>query len=106
MPGRIRQPHLDVDAPQRRDAHRRERRAPRPGGEHDGSRGHPVILRAALLPSLVAAYPDANLRDVLRASGTRRHAVAVDDPGILFDLDTVGEYERALAWWREGKASS
>jgi molybdenum cofactor cytidylyltransferase len=85
----------------------RERAAPDEGvivPEHDGARGHPVILRAALLPSLVAASPDANLREVLRASGTRRRGVAVDDPGILFDLDTVGAYEKALAWWREASA--
>ena len=72
--------------------------------EHAGSRGHPVILRAALLPSLVTAYPDANLREVIRASGTRRRGVAIDDPWILFDLDTVGDYEKALAWWREASA--
>jgi molybdenum cofactor cytidylyltransferase len=86
----------------------RERAAPDEGvmvPEHDGARGHPVILRAALLPSLAAASPGANLREVIRASGTRRRAVAVDDPGILFDLDTVRDYERALAWWREGTAS-
>ena len=69
--------------------------------EHRGGRGHPVVLRAALLPSLVSAYPDANLREVIQRSGTKRRAVHVDDPGIHFDLDTESEYEKALAWWRE-----
>jgi molybdenum cofactor cytidylyltransferase len=65
-----------------------------------GGRGHPLILRAALLPSLVTAYPDANLREVIRECGVGRRPVPVDDPGIHFDLDTAEEYERALAWWR------
>lgn len=74
--------------------------------EHGGARGHPVLLRAALLPALRAARPDAILRDVIRASGLGRRTVAVDDPGIHFDLDTPDAYERALAWWREARSGS
>ena len=85
----------------------RERAEPNEGvivPEGRGGRGHPVILRASLLPSLVTAYPDANLREVIRESGLGRRAVPVDDPGIHFDLDTAEEYEKALAWWREARA--
>jgi molybdenum cofactor cytidylyltransferase len=85
----------------------RERADPAQGvivPEFRGGRGHPVLLRASLLMSLLAAYPDANLREVIRDSGTRRRIVVVDDPGIHFDLDTASEYEKALAWWRETRA--
>jgi len=74
--------------------------------EHGGGRGHPVILRASLRSRLEAARPDANLRDLVRSSGTRRRTVPVDDPGIHFDLDTASEYEKALAWWRAGRGGS
>jgi CTP:molybdopterin cytidylyltransferase MocA len=68
--------------------------------EHDGRRGHPLILRAALRPALLAAAPDASLRDLLRDAGASRRVVPVDDPGIHFNLDTETAWEEALTWWR------
>jgi CTP:molybdopterin cytidylyltransferase MocA len=69
--------------------------------EADGRRGHPLVIRAFLREALLAAPPDANLREVFRDTGTRRREVPVDDPGIHFDLDTEADWERALAWWRQ-----
>ena len=68
--------------------------------EHDGRRGHPLILRAGLRERLLAAAPDASLRDLLREAGARRRVVPVDDPGIHFNLDTEEAWREALAWWR------
>lgn len=68
--------------------------------ECEGRRGHPLRLRARIRPALLAAPPDASLRDVIRASGLRRRVVAVEDPGIHFDLDTEDDWKRALDWWR------
>lgn len=58
-----------------------------------GSGGHPVILRArALAPYLDGAAPP--LRDVLAALGARRLRLAVDDPAVTTDLDTVEDVAR------------
>lgn len=54
---------------------------------YEGRRGHPVVLRAAVL----AGYARGDvtpLRDVLRALGSRVVAVSVDVPEVLGDFDT------------------
>lgn len=66
--------------------------------ETDGGRGHPFLLRGEALDRLRRADPGANPRELLR--DVPRLEVAVDDPGIHFDLDTEDDYRRALAWWR------
>lgn len=53
---------------------------------HDGRHGHPILLRRSLFPAIAALGPDEPLRALLRCR--TRDAVAVDDPGILLDLDT------------------
>jgi nicotine blue oxidoreductase len=53
---------------------------------HDGRRGHPVLLRRRLFLPIAALGPDEPLSTVVRAA--RVATVAVDDPGILIDLDT------------------
>lgn len=68
--------------------------------EFEDRRGHPLVLRAGLQPALLAADPDASLRDVLRSAGARRRVVPVTDPGIHFNLDTDEAWTEALAWWR------
>ncbi len=68
-----------------------------------GRRGHPILLRASLRPALLAAPPDAILRDVLRATGAVRLEVPVDDEGIHFDLDTEEAVAEAVQWWEKGR---
>lgn len=62
----------------------------------NGRMGHPVLLPSALLRELTN-YP--TLRDLLTEHVARRHPVDVDDPGILMDLDTPEDYQRALCFW-------
>ena len=62
---------------------------------HGERGGHPLWLPAALFPEVLALPATASLR-TLRA----RHPltrVAVDDPGVLRDLDTPEDYSRALS---------
>ena len=66
----------------------------------DGRRGHPILLRSAVLPSVRAADPAANLREVLRGSGRRVRDVPAGDEGIHLDLDTEERVAEAVAWWR------
>ncbi len=52
----------------------------------DGRGGHPILVGADLLDAIRNLGPDAPLRDLLRSRN--RVNVAVNDPGILIDLDT------------------
>ena len=66
----------------------------------DGHRGHPILLRAAVLPAVRRAGPGEILRDALRASGLFAFEVPVEDSGIHVNIDTDDDVARALEWWR------
>jgi molybdenum cofactor cytidylyltransferase len=63
-----------------------------PQGE--GRRGHPILIGWGLRGALMAAAPDANLREVLVRCGAKRVEVDVRDPGIHEELDTPEDAER------------
>jgi molybdenum cofactor cytidylyltransferase len=54
---------------------------------HGGVRGHPVGFAAALRSELLALEGDVGARTVLARHAPRE--VPVDDPGVLFDIDTA-----------------
>jgi molybdenum cofactor cytidylyltransferase len=60
-----------------------------------GRRGHPVLLPAALLAELLAEPAGSSLGAFIRRRGAA--VVAVDDPGVLDDLDTAEDLKRADA---------
>jgi molybdenum cofactor cytidylyltransferase len=65
----------------------------RPGAEivlptHQGRPGHPVFFSAAVFPELMAPSLSEGARGVVRRDPNRVRAVAVDDPGVLANLDT------------------
>ncbi len=60
-----------------------------------GRRGHPALLPAALLPGLLAEPAGSSLGAFIRRFGAE--VVAVDDPGVLEDLDTAEDLKRADA---------
>lgn len=66
----------------------------------NGRKGHPVLLPSALLGELTNF---ATLRDLLREHAARRQLIDVDDPGILVDLDTPEDYQRALRLWAKSR---
>ena len=53
-----------------------------------GRGGHPIVLGPAGIAAVRAAAPDAPLRDVLRDAGIAVTRVAVDDAGVVANLDT------------------
>jgi len=57
----------------------------------EGRGGHPVVLPWALAESLPVADREGGLGEALRASGARVTLVAVDDPGILRNVNVPGE---------------
>jgi CTP:molybdopterin cytidylyltransferase MocA len=60
---------------------------------HEGRRGHPVLFAARLLPELLTADPSLGAVVVVKAHDDRLE-LAVDDPGILLDIDTPDDYQR------------
>lgn len=65
--------------------------------EHDAQHGHPILLAAGLRSVLLAASPDANLREILTRARARRVTVPVPDPRIHANLDTLADVAAALA---------
>lgn len=59
---------------------------------HAEKRGNPVILSPELFPLLHELRGDVGARNILAALGGDLLAVPVDDPGVLRDVDTAGEY--------------
>ncbi|MEN3031594.1 nucleotidyltransferase family protein [Chromobacterium amazonense] len=60
---------------------------------HDGSPGHPRGLPAACLPGLLDLGGDIGARDALDWSQALR--LDLDDPGVLLDIDTADDLQRA-----------
>ena len=60
---------------------------------HVGTRGHPVLFGVAHRPALAALTGDVGARRVLAAADVV--PIAVDDPGILLDVDTPEDLARA-----------
>ena len=59
-----------------------------------GRRGHPPLLDASLVPSLLAYAGDGGLRGFLAAHADELEVVPCDDPGVALDMDTPQDYER------------
>ncbi len=58
-------------------------------------RGHPPLIATALIPSIIAFAEPGGMRALLSRYKESSLDVVCDDPGILIDLDTPEDYERA-----------
>ena len=54
---------------------------------YDGRRGHPVAIPGTLRAALLAADPQTTLKAALAATRTETVEIAVDDRGVLRDVD-------------------
>jgi CTP:molybdopterin cytidylyltransferase MocA len=63
---------------------------------HQGQHGHPVIFARAVFPELRTADPAVGARQVLRRDPARVCEVAVDDAGVLRDVDEPDDYRRLV----------
>lgn len=61
----------------------------------EGRRGHPVLFAARVIPELYAADPARGAAAVVHAHDDRLE-LAVDDQGIVMDIDTPDDYARHL----------
>lgn len=59
---------------------------------HQGRRGHPVRINAAIARELLALPATAQARDVIRAHYPEADFISVDDPGTVTDIDTPEDY--------------
>jgi len=62
---------------------------------YHGRRGHPVFFARALFKELLDAPEDRGARVVVDADPERVAYASVDDPGVVLDLDTPEDLERA-----------
>jgi len=60
---------------------------------HGGKRGHPVGFDRHFFPELLALEGDRGARGVLAAHPGAVLEIAVDDPGILLDVDVVADLQ-------------
>jgi molybdenum cofactor cytidylyltransferase len=61
-----------------------------------GRHGHPPLISSALIPAILDFTGPGGLRAFLSRCSERTVEVAVEDPGILMDLDTGDDYDAAL----------
>ena len=59
---------------------------------YQGRRGHPPLISSVLIPDILSFEEPGGLRALLARYAARVVDVTCDDPGILIDLDTPGDY--------------
>lgn len=69
---------------------------------YTGRRGNPVLFDRRAFTALAGCQGDEGGRTLLAGGLAGAVAVPVDDPGILLDIDTAADYERARQWWAGG----
>ena len=71
---------------------------------HGGRRGHPLAIGPELAPAVADLDLGVGLRQLLDRDPSSVVEVAVDDEGVILDVNTPEDYERALARARSGSA--
>jgi len=64
-----------------------------------GRGGHPVLWRSGVRADILDLRSDAPLRSLLPEFGVQVRRVAVNDPGVVANVDTPEEYRAALDDW-------
>jgi molybdenum cofactor cytidylyltransferase len=62
----------------------------------DGKRGHPILIRANAIDEILSLPRDATLKTFTSTHRDQTKEIPVDDPGILTDIDTPTDYDRAV----------
>lgn len=63
---------------------------------YGGRRGHPAAFSREVFPEILALGFDKGLNAVVRRDPARVTEVPVDDPGVLWDVDTPEQFEKLL----------
>jgi molybdenum cofactor cytidylyltransferase len=67
----------------------------------EGRGGHPILLRRSTFAAIASLSPDAPLRSLIPGLGPQVRRVAVDDPGVLENVDDRAAFESARTRWAE-----
>lgn len=59
----------------------------------NGVRGNPVLFARRVFPDVMKVKGDAGAKSVVRKYGREVLEVPVEDPGVLLDVDTPGDYD-------------
>ena len=62
-----------------------------------GFRGNPVLLDRSVFPEIMHLQGDVGCRAIFGSHTENIHKLAVDDPGILLDVDTLADFRRLAA---------
>jgi CTP:molybdopterin cytidylyltransferase MocA len=73
-------------------------RAPLAVATHAGRKGHPLLVRRAVIPEIMALAKDEPLHTVVHRDPQRLDEVDVGHDGIHLNIDTPADLERAKAW--------
>ncbi|WP_035424917.1 nucleotidyltransferase family protein [Bacillus sp. UNC438CL73TsuS30] len=60
--------------------------------------GHPIKLSSEVKKAILETHPDRNLREVLNQY--EKNYMNVEDPGVLMDVDTQEDYQKALSYFK------
>jgi len=61
--------------------------------------GHPIKLSSEVQQKILETNPESNLRAVL--GGFEKKYMNIDDPGVLMDVDTPEDYQKALDYYNK-----
>jgi molybdenum cofactor cytidylyltransferase len=61
--------------------------------------GHPIKLSSEVKQKILEINPESNLRAVLNSY--ERKYVNVDDPGVIMDMDTPEDYQKAVHYYHD-----
>ena len=64
----------------------------------EGRTGHPLLISARLIDTLLADPGDGGLQGAISRCGTPMTCVEVEDPGVLHDADTPADYAELLSY--------
>jgi molybdenum cofactor cytidylyltransferase len=62
---------------------------------HDHKRGHPIVIPGTIMRQIVESTNDSNLRDIIKNHEAIVIQFRCGDPGVLKDIDTKEDLERA-----------
>ena len=67
----------------------------------DGKRGHPILISASLIDTILRDSGDGGLRGALDRCGAPMREIPVEDRGVLHDADTPEDYKALLKYHNE-----
>lgn len=65
--------------------------------EYRGRRGNPVVVGRPLFDAVRGLRGDTGPRRILRDAGSRVHMLPVDNPAVVLDVDTPGQWQALCA---------